>query len=96
MVFAIGSNPGLSGHEARELAEVLGRGVAEVVRSTVVAGVLVSVVSAGIAAIAIFGIARRLVGEAVASDSVLFLALFPLAFVFTAVYSDGLFLALAS
>jgi hypothetical protein len=72
------------------------RGVAEVVRSTVVAGVLVSLVSAGLAAIAIFRIARRLVGEAVASDSVLFLALFPLGLVFTAVYSDGLFLALAS
>ena len=72
------------------------RGVAEVVRSTVVAGVLVSVVSAGIAAVAVFRIARRLVGESVASDSVLFLALFPLAFVFTAVYADGLFLALAS
>jgi Mannosyltransferase (PIG-V) len=71
------------------------RGVAEVVRSTVVAGVLVSVASAGIAAIAIFRIGRRLLGESVASDSVLFLALFPLAFVFTAVYSDGLFLALA-
>jgi hypothetical protein len=71
------------------------RGVAEVVRSTVVAGVLVSVVSAGIAAIAIFRIGRRLLGEPVASDSVLLLALFPLAFVFTAVYSDGLFLALA-
>ena len=71
------------------------RGVAEVMRSTVVAGVLVSVASAGIAAIAIFRIGRRLLGESVASDSVLFLALFPLAFVFTAVYSDGLFLALA-
>ena len=72
------------------------RGVAEVLRSTVIAGVLVSVVAAGIAAIAIFKIAQRLVGEAVASDSVLFLALFPFAFVFTAVYSDALFLALAS
>src|SRR5439155_11492265 len=71
------------------------RGVAEVMRSTVVAGVLVSVASAGIAAIAIFRIGRRLLGESVASDSVLFLALFPLAFVFTAVYSDALFLALA-
>jgi Mannosyltransferase (PIG-V) len=72
------------------------RGVAEVVRSTVIAGVLVSVVAAGVAAIAVFRIARRFVGEAVASDSVLFLALFPFAFVFTAVYSDALFLALAS
>jgi hypothetical protein len=72
------------------------RGVAEVLRSTVIAGVLVSVVAAGVAAIVIFKIARRLVGETVASDSVLLLALFPFAFVLTAVYSDALFLALAS
>ena len=72
------------------------RGVAEVLRSTVVAGVLVSVIAAGAGAVAVFRIARRLVGEAVASDSVLLLALFPLAFVFTAVYSDALFLALAA
>src|SRR6266550_588706 len=71
------------------------RGVAEVVRSTVIAGVLVSVAAAGVAAVAIFRIARRFVGEAVASDSVLLLALFPLAFVFTAVYSDALFAAVA-
>ena len=72
------------------------RGVAEVLQSTVIAGVLVSLVAAGIAAIAVFRIAQQLVGGAVASDSVLFLALFPFAFVFTAVYSDALFLALAS
>jgi Gpi18-like mannosyltransferase len=78
------------------LYPLLVRGVAEVLRSTVIAGVLVSVIAAGIAAIAIFKIAQRLVSEAVASDSVLFLALFPFAFVFTAVYSDALFLALAS
>jgi len=78
------------------LYPLLVRGLAEVVRSTVIAGVLVSLVAAGIAAIAVFRIAQRLVGEAVASDSVLFLALFPFAFVFTAVYSDALFLVLAS
>jgi hypothetical protein len=72
------------------------RGVAEVLHSTVIAGVLVSMVAAGFAAIGVFRIAQRLVGEAVASDSVLLLALFPVAFVFTAVYSDALFLALAS
>ncbi len=71
------------------------RGIAEVLGSTVIAGVLVSLAAAGLAAIAVFKIAQRLVGEAVASDSVLLLALFPLAFVFTAVYSDALFLALA-
>jgi hypothetical protein len=72
------------------------RGVADVLHSTVIAGVLVSVVAAGVAAIAVFKIAQRLVSDAVASDSVLLLALFPFAFVFTAVYSDALFLALAS
>jgi hypothetical protein len=71
------------------------RGIAEVLGSTVIAGVLVSLAAAGLAAIAVFKIAQRLVSETVASDSVLLLALFPLAFVFTAVYSDALFLALA-
>lgn len=71
------------------------RGIAEALGSTVIAGVLVSLAAAGLAAIAVFKIAQRLVGETVASDSVLLLALFPLAFVFTAVYSDALFLALA-
>ena len=78
------------------LYPLLVRGVATVLGSTVIAGVLVSLVAAGIAAIAVFKIAQRLVGDEVASDSVLFLALFPFAFVFTAVYSDALFLALAS
>jgi hypothetical protein len=72
------------------------RVVAEVVGSTVVAGVLISLVAAGVGAIAVFKLAQRLVDEDVASDSVLLLALFPFAFVFTAVYSDALFLALAS
>jgi hypothetical protein len=72
------------------------RGVAAALHSTVIAGVVVSLVAAGVAAIAVFKIAQRLVGDAVASDSVLLLALFPFAFVFTAVYSDALFLALAS
>jgi mannosyltransferase PIG-V len=78
------------------LYPLLTRGVAEVLQSTVIAGVLVSLVAAGIGAVAVFRIAQHLTGEAVASDSVLFLALFPFAFVFTAVYSDALFLALAS
>ncbi len=72
------------------------RAASEVLGSTVIAGVLVSLVAAGVAAIAVFEIARRVAGDAVASDSVLLLALYPFAFVFTAVYSDALFLALAS
>jgi mannosyltransferase PIG-V len=67
-----------------------------VVRSDLVAGTLISLVAAGLAGVAVMRIARRLGGERVARDSVLFLALYPIAFVFTAVYSDGLFLALAA
>ena len=78
------------------LYPLLVKGLAEVLRSTVIAGVLISIVAAGLAAIAVFKIAQRLIGTTVASDSVLFLALFPFTFVFTAVYSDALFLALAS
>lgn len=70
--------------------------VAVVVRSTLVAGVLVSLVSAGVAAVAIARIARRCVGGRVADDAVLLFALYPIAFVFTAVYSDALFVALAA
>ena len=67
-----------------------------VVRSDLVAGVLISLVSAGFAAVAVTRIGRRLVGDRVAHDSVLLIALYPISFVFTAVYSDGLFLALAA
>ena len=70
--------------------------VAWVTRSTVVAGVLVSLVSAGIAAVLLARIARALLGERVASDSALLLALYPVSFVFTSIYSDGLFLAFAT
>lgn len=70
--------------------------VAVVVRSTLVAGVLVSLASAVAAAAVLVRIARSALGERVARDAVIYVALYPLAFVFTAVYSDGLFLALAA
>jgi Mannosyltransferase (PIG-V) len=70
--------------------------VARATGSALVAGVLVSLVAAGIAAVVIARIARSLLGEQVARDSVLYLALYPVAFVFTSVFSDGLFLALAA
>jgi mannosyltransferase PIG-V len=72
------------------------RGVAEVVRSTLVAGVLVSLASAAVAAGVLARIARRVLGERAAGDAVLYVALYPLAFVFTALYSEGLFLALSA
>jgi Mannosyltransferase (PIG-V) len=66
-----------------------------VLRSNLVAGVLISLIAAGAAAAGLVRVARAVASPAVAADSVLFLALYPIAFVFTAVYSDALFLALA-
>ena len=71
-------------------------GVAVVVRSTLVAGVLVSLAAAAVAAVLIARIGRAVIGDRAAGDAVLYLALYPLAFVFTAVYSDALFLALSA
>lgn len=69
--------------------------VAEVTRSTIVAGALVSL-AAGCAAVVLL----RRVGATrlelrAQRDAVLLLALYPLSFVLTSVYSEGLFLALA-
>ena len=78
------------------LYPLLTRAVGFVFRSNLVAGVAISLVAAGFAGVAVTRIARRLAGDHVARDSVLLLALYPISFVFTAVYSDGLFLALAA
>jgi Dolichyl-phosphate-mannose-protein mannosyltransferase len=64
--------------------------------SSLVLGTLLSLVAAGVGAWCIAEIARPLLGDEGARDSVLVLALFPTAFVFTALYSDGLFLAFAA
>jgi hypothetical protein len=85
------------GYDNREITAFLPlyplvvHGVAEVTRSTVVAGVLVSLAAGGVAAVLL----KRIAGE-LGRDAVLLLALFPTAYVFTAVYSEGLFLALAT
>jgi Mannosyltransferase (PIG-V) len=78
------------------LYPLLTRALGFVLRSNLVAGVALSLVAAGFAGVAVTRVARRLAGDRVAHDSVLFLALYPISFVFTAVYSDGLFLALAA
>jgi hypothetical protein len=78
------------------LYPLLTRSLGAVLGSDLVAGVAISMVAAGCAGIAVTRIARRLAGESVGRDSVLFLALYPVGFVFTAVYSDSLFLALAA
>jgi len=64
--------------------------------STLVAGVLISLASGAAAAWALAEIARPILGRRGANDVVLYLALYPVGFVFTALYSDGLFLALAA
>jgi Gpi18-like mannosyltransferase len=67
-----------------------------VTRSPLVAGVLLSLAMGGASAVILHRMARPLIGERGARDVVLYLALFPLSFVFTAVYSEGLFLALSA
>jgi hypothetical protein len=64
--------------------------------SSLVWGTLLSLVAAGLGAWLVSEIARPKLGSAGAHDSVLVLALFPTAFVFTALYSDGLFLMLSA
>ena len=64
--------------------------------SSLVWGTLLSLVAAGLGAWCISEIAREKLGADGARDTVLILALFPTAFVFTAVYSDGLFLFLSA
>jgi Mannosyltransferase (PIG-V) len=64
--------------------------------SNLVAGVLISLAAGALGAWAIGEIARSLLGREGALDTVLLLALYPTAFVFTSAYSEGLFLALAA
>ena len=72
------------------------RALGFVLGSHLVAGVVLSLAAAGVGAWALHEIARHAAGEAVARDSVLLLALYPTAFVFTSAYSEGLFLAFAT
>jgi len=78
------------------LYPALVHGLAWVTGSILVAGILISLVSAAIAASVLAELARPLLGERGARDVVLFLAFYPVSFVFCAVYSEGLFLALAA
>lgn len=78
------------------LYPLLVRGLAWVIGSHLAAGTLISLAAAGAAAWALAEIARPLFGRGGARDAVLYLALFPTAYVFTAVYSDALFLALST
>jgi Mannosyltransferase (PIG-V) len=64
--------------------------------SSLVWGTLLSLTAAGLGAWVVSILARERLGPGGARDTVLVLALFPTAFVFTAVYSDGLFLLLSA
>jgi Mannosyltransferase (PIG-V) len=67
-----------------------------VLGSSLVWGTLLSLGAAGLGAWCVSEIAREKLGAEGARDTVLILALFPTAFVFTALYSDGLFLFLSA
>jgi hypothetical protein len=66
-----------------------------ITRSTIVAGVFVSLTAGAVAVLVLKRIAGHVLDRSAVSDTILLLALFPIGYVFTAVYSDALFLALA-
>jgi hypothetical protein len=70
--------------------------LAWVTGSELVAGVLLSLAAGAVAAWVLAELARPLLGPRGARDAVLYLALYPVGFVFTSLYSDGLFLALSA
>jgi Mannosyltransferase (PIG-V) len=78
------------------LYPLLVRGAAAVLRSDVAAAVLVSLAAGTAAVVVLHRLARPLLGETGATATILLVALYPIAFVFTAAYSDGLFLVLAA
>jgi hypothetical protein len=67
-----------------------------VTRSPLVAGVLIAFAAAIAGIVYVSRIARDLLGAAVAHDTAILLALYPVALVFTAPYSEGLFLFAAA
>jgi hypothetical protein len=72
------------------------RGVGMIVRSDLIAGVLVSVASFGVALVLLYRLASLELGNASrARLAVMLTAFCPLAFFFSAVYSESLFLALS-
>jgi hypothetical protein len=64
--------------------------------SSLVVAILLSLVAAGVGAVALARIAEPLIGPLGARDTVLYVALYPVAFVFTSAYSEGFFLAFAA
>ena len=67
-----------------------------VIGSNLAAGVLISLAGAAVGAWALVEVAKPYLGESGAKDTVLLLALYPTAFVFTSADSVGLFVAFAA
>jgi hypothetical protein len=77
------------------LYPLLVRGVGEIVRSDLVAGVLVSLVAFGVALLLLYRLAELELDGQLARVTVLLVAFCPMAYFFSAVYSESLFLALS-
>ncbi len=71
------------------------RGLGVVIGSDLVAGVLVSLVAFGVALVLLYRLAELELGAEVARVAVLLIAFSPMAYFFSAVYSESLFLALS-
>jgi hypothetical protein len=78
------------------LYPLLVRAAGFVIGSQLVAAVLVSLIAAAAGVSFVAAMARPMLGLQGARDTVLLIALYPLAFAFTAPLSDGLFLALSA
>jgi len=66
------------------------------VGSNLVAALLLSLAAGAVGVQLVAVVAREILGPAVARDTTLLLALYPVAFIFTSAYSEGLFLAAAA
>jgi len=64
--------------------------------SSLAVAILLSLVAAAIGVVALARIAEPLIGPLGARDTVLYVALYPVSFVFTSAYSEGFFLAFAA
>jgi hypothetical protein len=87
-------------HEASRTAffplyPLLTRGVGVVIGSDLVAGVLISLVAFGIALVLLYRLTSLELGGRVAGVTVMLIAFCPMAYFFSAVYSESLFLALS-
>ena len=71
------------------------RGVGFIVRSDLIGGVIVSLASFGVALVLLYRLASLELGSARARLTVMLIAFSPIAFFFSAVYSESLFLALS-